>query len=95
MAPNIDVVQNIPVKTKGVGLDASASPSKKPELLRQPLKYSGALDGYRKFQVTPVIGVEYPELQLSEILKDDAKLRDLAVTGKSIEPKRYILFIVG
>ncbi|KKY21675.1 putative family taurine [Phaeomoniella chlamydospora] len=47
---------------------------------REPLKYSGSLDEYKSFDVTNVIGREYPDLQLSGILKDDQKLRDLAIT---------------
>ena len=50
-------------------------------LLRTPLKYSGTLDQYQSFDVTSVIGREFPTAQLSEILKDDAKVRDLAITG--------------
>lgn len=50
-----------------------------------PLKYSGSLDEYEQFDVTAVIGREFPRLQLSEILNDDAKIRDLAITG-SIMP---------
>lgn len=46
----------------------------------KPLKYSGALDGYKSFDVTSVIGREYPEANLLEILKDDEKIRDLAIT---------------
>ncbi|EXJ54952.1 uncharacterized protein A1O5_12863 [Cladophialophora psammophila CBS 110553] len=48
--------------------------------LREPLKYSGSLDQYQSFDVTKVIGREFPDLQLSEILHDDAKIRDLAIT---------------
>ncbi|RSL77589.1 hypothetical protein CEP51_008947 [Fusarium floridanum] len=44
-----------------------------------PLTYSGSLDSEEQFDVTAVIGREFPNLQLSEILKDDTKLRDLAV----------------
>jgi hypothetical protein len=46
----------------------------------KPLQYSGALDGYKSFDVTNVIGREYPEANLLDILKDDEKLRDLAIT---------------
>jgi hypothetical protein len=49
--------------------------------VRTPLKYSGTLDQYQHFDVTAVIGREFPTAQLSEILKDDAKVRDLAITG--------------
>lgn len=47
-----------------------------------PLQYSGTLDNYESFDVTSVIGREYPKLQLSEILSDDAKIRDLAIQGE-------------
>lgn len=52
----------------------------------KPLAYSGSLDEYRSFEVTPVIGREYPEAQLTDILKDDAKIRDLAIAGTSFSP---------
>jgi alpha-ketoglutarate-dependent taurine dioxygenase len=47
--------------------------------LSGPLTYTGSLDTYRHFDVTAVIGREFPDLQLSSILDDDAKIRDLAV----------------
>ena len=50
-------------------------------LVRAPLEYSGTLDQYQSFDVTAVIGREFPTAQLSEILKDDAKVRDLAITS--------------
>lgn len=50
--------------------------------LTSPLKYSGSLDQYKSFDVTNVIGREFPELQLSDILNDDNKIRDLAITGE-------------
>lgn len=55
-----------------------------------PLHYSGTLDHYESFDVTSVIGREYPKLQLSEILGDDAKLRDLAILGK-LQNKIYCI----
>lgn len=45
----------------------------------QPLTYSGSLDAYESHDVTNVIGREFPKLQLSEILSDDAQVRDLAI----------------
>jgi len=61
------------VKKSAFGLTQSVSHS-------APLQYSGTLDHYDSFDVTSVIGREFPKLQLSEILKDDAKIRDLAIT---------------
>lgn len=49
--------------------------------LSGPLIYSGSLDSYEHFDVTSVIGREFPKLQLSEILDDDSKVRDLAILG--------------
>lgn len=43
--------------------------------------YSGTLDKYESFDVTKVIGREFPNAQLSELLPDDAKIRDLAILG--------------
>lgn len=83
MAPNIDTAHALPEHTVEAKTFVDGSTSRKPQLIRQPLKYSGALDGYKKVQATPAIGVEFPELQLSAILNDDAKVRDLAITSKS------------
>ncbi|CAI6090566.1 unnamed protein product [Clonostachys chloroleuca] len=47
--------------------------------LRQPLEYLGSLDQYHKIDSTPIIGSEFPNLQLTEILHDEEKLRDLAI----------------
>ncbi|KAI5480253.1 hypothetical protein MNV49_001212 [Pseudohyphozyma bogoriensis] len=47
--------------------------------LPTPLALSGALDEYSKFTVTTNIGTEFVDAQLSDILKDDAKVRDLAI----------------
>ncbi|EFX05042.1 taurine catabolism dioxygenase [Grosmannia clavigera kw1407] len=46
---------------------------------RKPLAYSGTLDSYESFDVTPTIGREFSHLQLCSLLSDDAKIRDLAV----------------
>lgn len=91
MAPpsaDVDVAQSpasptsVPVKTTArtipeikksiAGITQSAS-------FPEPLTYSGSLDNYDSSDVTSVIGREFPKLQLSEILNDDAKIRDLAI----------------
>ncbi|CAG9982735.1 unnamed protein product [Clonostachys byssicola] len=66
----------VPVQAKLITSGQSA--------IREPLKYSGSLDEYKSFDVTPAIGREFPEVQLTEILKDDTKTRDLAITGTLI-----------
>lgn len=52
-----------------------------------PLKYRGSLDQFSYQDVTPVIGREFGELQVVNILKAtnrDDLIRDLAVTGMII-----------
>lgn len=44
-----------------------------------PLTSTGSLDQYESFDVTNIIGREFPTLQLSQIIHDDTKLRDLAI----------------
>ena len=51
---------------------------------KTPLKLSGVLDQFKSFDVTPVIGKEYPNAKLTDWLKApnrDELLRDLAITG--------------
>ncbi|EAQ85321.1 hypothetical protein CHGG_09335 [Chaetomium globosum CBS 148.51] len=50
---------------------------------KEPLKLSGALDHLEHFDVTPVIGREYVDVDLVELLRapnSDELLRDLAIT---------------
>ncbi|KAF5017121.1 hypothetical protein F66182_10995, partial [Fusarium sp. NRRL 66182] len=47
-----------------------------------PLKLSGALDGYTRKEITPVIGTEFPDANIVDMLhapNADELLRDLAV----------------
>lgn len=49
-----------------------------------PLKLAGVLDEYKSFDVTPVIGREFPDAQLTDWLdapNADDLLRDLAITS--------------
>lgn len=55
-------------------------------LIKEPLKLSGAIDSWKNFEVTPVIGREYADVDLAAVLKaenSDALLRDLAITSMS------------
>ncbi|KAG5367908.1 Alpha-ketoglutarate-dependent taurine dioxygenase [Yarrowia sp. C11] len=50
--------------------------------LPKPIPYSGSLDKYDNFEVTPYIGSEFSDLQLTELLEADNAdelIRDLAV----------------
>lgn len=50
-----------------------------------PLFRNNALDAFEHFEVTPVIGEEFPDqsTQLSDIILDDEKIKDLAILGES------------
>ena len=55
------------------------------ELVQTPLKLTGALDNFESFDLTPIIGKEFPKANLAEWLQApnaDELIRDLAVTGK-------------
>ena len=55
--------------------------------VRTPLQYSGSLDGFKWFDVTTIIGREYPDIQLTDLMKadnSDQLLRDLAITSESL-----------
>lgn len=50
----------------------------------KPLELKGVLNQFKSFDVTPVIGKEFPEADLVEWLRasnSDELLRDLAITG--------------
>lgn len=80
MAPSavaVDTPVDIPINTKSV--------NPKAKLVREPLKLSGALDSYESFDVTPIIGREFPKANLVEWLdapNADELIRDLAITSK-------------
>ncbi|CAI6081891.1 unnamed protein product [Clonostachys chloroleuca] len=71
-----------------MGLLAAKSTNSTSKLTREPMKYHGSLDQYRQFQVTPVLGTEFTELQVADLLSDSEKLRDLAV----LTSQRGVLF---
>jgi len=53
------------------------------KLIKTPMKLTGALDEYKSFDITPVIGKEFPDANLAEWLQapnSDELIRDLAVT---------------
>ncbi|KAI3154229.1 hypothetical protein CBS147325_1321 [Penicillium roqueforti] len=60
-------------------IKAKATDTPQPSILRSPLKSSGSLNEYENFNTTPIIGTEFPRVQLTDILKDEAKIRDLAI----------------
>lgn len=85
MAPpvaDVDVESNVPVHQVKKSVGSQPVKTATSSRLDVPLEYSGTLDSYDHFDVTKVIGREFKDLQLSEILHDDAKIRDLAILGK-------------
>lgn len=59
---------------------------------RAPLKLSGALDAFESFDVTPVIGREFPNASLKDFLcapNSDDLLRDLSITSQT-NPNSHI-----
>jgi hypothetical protein len=52
---------------------------------KEPLQLKGALDQFKSFEVTPVIGREYIDVDLKEWLRapnSDELIRDLAITSQ-------------
>lgn len=84
MAPHASEVEaphSIPAVPDNIKQSLSVEASTQSRL-SGPLTSSGSLDNYDQFDVTAVIGREFPKLQLSEILNDDNKVRDLAILGE-------------
>ena len=55
------------------------------QLPREPLQLKGALDQYEYFDVTPVIGREFKDVNLKDWLRapnSDELIRDLAITSE-------------
>lgn len=80
MAPGI--TSELPVQT----LPSKAGISKTESLYPKPLSLSGALDKFEHVEATPIIGREYPTLNIVDDIFNapnaDELLRDLAITSK-------------
>ena len=68
--------------------DQNGHPKEAPPVTRnkEPLQLSGALDQFKSFQSTPIIGQEFPDVKLVDWLRapnSDELIRDLAITGLS------------
>jgi hypothetical protein len=62
--------------------------SSQPQYPREPLQLKGALDSYQSFDVTPVIGREFVDVNLKEWLRapnSDDLIRDLSITSEYLE----------
>lgn len=74
MAPSITDTVTVPVPE---------APTTLKGLQKEPLKLSGLLDQFESFDVTPVIGREFPTANLKELLRaenSDDLIRELAIT---------------
>lgn len=64
---------------------------------REPLQLSGALDQFKAFDVTPVIGREFIDVDLAEWLRapnSDELIRDLGITSTSSSLLTWVLVCV-
>lgn len=86
MAPSIDVATNVAAQgVEALKLAATSTTT----LQREPLQLKGVLDQYESFDVTTVIGKEFPTASLKEWLQapnSDELLRDLAITSEFFLP---------
>ncbi|PWN49139.1 taurine catabolism dioxygenase [Violaceomyces palustris] len=91
MAPTAEVQSRTNVEATTVAPGKLASLKGDSKLIREPLRLTGILDKYENFDVTPVIGREYPTIQIRDLLKDeksDELLRELA----TIISRRGVVF---
>lgn len=79
MAP---VAATLTTETTSLGLSkASANNS----FSREPMKLTGILDQFKSIDSTPVIGREYPTIQIRDLLNapnSDELLRELAIISE-------------
>ncbi len=57
--------------------------------VREPLKLAGVIEAWKHFDVTPVIGREFENVDLADVLKaenSDELIRDLAITSAAPPP---------
>jgi len=67
------------------GTTAETPKSSPAQTHKEPLQLQGTLDQYDSFDVTPIIGREYPTANLKEWLEapnSDELLRELAITSQ-------------
>lgn len=76
-----NATNGVHVKKQMFGGHEDASTTRK-----EPVNYSGTLDGFQHFEVTPAIGREYTNLQIRDVLahpESDRLIRDVAYTISS------------
>jgi hypothetical protein len=90
-APAVEAVPAVEAPAAEVPAEESVKPAAVPaaSYIKAPLKLSGAIDSWKNFEVTPVIGREYADVDLAAVLKaenSDELLRDLAITSTFRKP---------
>lgn len=83
--PSAQIIPNEDSTTNGVDESIAAT------RCTSPIPYSGSLDSFAHRDLTPVIGREYDNLQVAELLSDpdgERMIRDLAVTG-TFHPNKF------
>jgi hypothetical protein len=74
------------IQASGSSEAAAETPKSSPaQTHKEPLQLQGALDQYDSFDVTPIIGREFPAASLKEWLdapNSDELLRELAITSQ-------------
>jgi hypothetical protein len=76
-------------QTQSISAQGLAGPQNQPQYPRKPLKLEGLLDAFESFDVTPVIGREFKDVNLAEWLRapnSDELIRDLAITSIIYQP---------
>jgi hypothetical protein len=80
-----------PATQRSDGTDTGSSPKwgaingEDGSLLKEPLRLEGVLRCFQSFDITPVIGTEFPDAKVTDWMKaanSEELLRDLAITGK-------------
>ena len=75
----------VPTMVPALSNDSATGNAVSPGLVREPLQYSGSLNHLESFDVTPVIGKEFCNVQLTDLLRSDnadVLLRDLAILSE-------------
>lgn len=86
------VTETTIVEASGLGQQFQSNIDANPSYRHEPLKPDGVLDEYKSFDVTPVIGREFPDAQLVDWLNApnaDALIRDLAITSMYLTHVRH------
>ena len=85
--PNGTAAPSTSSKDRGEALNGRTKEPWPVSVNKEPLQLSGALDQFKSFQSTPIIGQEFPDAKLVNWLtapNSDELIRDLAITGLSL-----------